>query len=129
MIYPVAIHKEKKSDYGVSVPDLPGCFSAGSTMEETLENIREAISLHLEGLIEEGLPLPGGSPIEILAKSEDWHAAFWAVIEVDLSKLSGKVRRLNITLPERVLRKIDAAAAKNSESRSGFIARLALQAA
>jgi len=47
---------------------------------------------------------------------------------VDLAALSGKARRLNITLPERVLRRLDAAAAKSGETRSGFLARLAVQA-
>ena len=47
---------------------------------------------------------------------------------MDLAALSGKAKRLNISLPERVLRRIDAAADKNGESRSGFIARIALEA-
>lgn len=52
----------------------------------------------------------------------------WAVVGVDLAALSGKSRRLNISLPERVLRRIDAAAKKSGESRSGFLARIALDA-
>ncbi len=53
-------HKEPRSDYGVSVPDLPGCISAGRTIDEALAMVREAIELHLEGLIEESgvVPLP-----------------------------------------------------------------------
>ncbi len=43
MKYSVVIHKDSKSDYGVIVPDLPGCFSAGSTIDEALENAKEAI--------------------------------------------------------------------------------------
>ena len=43
MLYPVVVHKDQTSDYGVSVPDLPGCFSAGRTLDEALENIKEAI--------------------------------------------------------------------------------------
>ena len=54
MNYPVVIHKDRKSDYGVSVPDLPGCVSAGATVDDALAMAREAIELHLEGLIEEG---------------------------------------------------------------------------
>jgi metal-responsive CopG/Arc/MetJ family transcriptional regulator len=45
-----------------------------------------------------------------------------------MAALSGKVKRLNITLPERVLRRIDAAAGRTGESRSGFLARIALAA-
>ena len=48
MKFLVVIHKDDDSDYGVTVPDLPGCFSAGSTIEEALENTKEAIALHLK---------------------------------------------------------------------------------
>ena len=58
MNYPIVIHKDKRSDYGVTVPDLPGCFSAGGTLDEALAMAKEAIELHLEGLIEEGQPIP-----------------------------------------------------------------------
>jgi len=58
MNYPIVVHKEEGTDYGVTVPDLPGCFSAGSTMDEAIAMAREAIELHLEGLIEEGMPIP-----------------------------------------------------------------------
>ena len=51
MRYPVVIHKDKSSDYGVTVPDLPGCFSAGETMEDAMTNVVEAIECHLEGLL------------------------------------------------------------------------------
>jgi predicted RNase H-like HicB family nuclease len=49
MIFLVVIHKDDRSDYGVTVPGLPGCFSAGDTIEELVENTKEAIALHLEG--------------------------------------------------------------------------------
>ena len=55
MIFPIVIHKDANSDYGVTVPDLPGCYSAGETLDETLAWTREAIELHLEGLIAEGM--------------------------------------------------------------------------
>ena len=54
MKYPVAIHKDKDSCFGVSVPDVPGCFSAGATIDEALSNAQEAISDHLEILAEDG---------------------------------------------------------------------------
>lgn len=47
-----------ESSWGAHVPDLPGCIAAGNTREEALQLIREAIELHLEGLREEGLPIP-----------------------------------------------------------------------
>ena len=54
MRYPVVVHKDPHSDYGVTVPDLPGCFSAGETLDEALQEVVEAIEAHLEGLLLDG---------------------------------------------------------------------------
>lgn len=129
MKYPVVVHKDADSDYGVTVPDLPGCFSAGATFDEALDMAREAAELHLEGLLEDGMAVPEPSPIEALVDNPDYAGGIWALIEVDLSKLSGKSKRVNITLPERVLAIIDEAARRSGESRSGYLARVALEAA
>jgi predicted RNase H-like HicB family nuclease len=129
MKYAVVIHKDSDSDYGVTVPDLPGCFSAGATFDEALEMAHEAVELHLEGLLEEGRAVPEPSAIEVLIHNPDYKGGVWALIDVDLSKLSGKTRRVNITLPERVLALIDEAARRSGESRSGYLARVAIEAA
>jgi predicted RNase H-like HicB family nuclease len=57
MRYAIVIEKGATS-YGASVPDLPGCVAVGETLEEAKELIQEAITLHLEGLRAEGLPIP-----------------------------------------------------------------------
>jgi predicted RNase H-like HicB family nuclease len=57
MKYAVLIEQGNTS-YGASVPDLPGCIAVGETLEEVQRLIREAIAFHLEGLKEEGLPIP-----------------------------------------------------------------------
>ena len=53
MNYPFVIQRDKKSDDGVSQPDLPCCVSAGATVDEALAMVREAIELHLEAMIED----------------------------------------------------------------------------
>ncbi len=53
MIYPIVIHKDPETAYGVTVPDLPGCFSAGETMEYALKNAVEAIECHVEDILSE----------------------------------------------------------------------------
>ena len=60
MKYAVIIEKGP-NNYSAYVPDLPGCVSTGKTLEEVERNIREAIELHLEGLQEEGEPIPAPS--------------------------------------------------------------------
>jgi len=57
MRYLVVVEKGPTS-YGAHVPDLPGCIAAGETREEVLTLIREAIEFHLEGLKQEGQPIP-----------------------------------------------------------------------
>jgi len=58
MEFTVLIHSAEEGGFWVEVPTLPGCFSQGETFEEAMENIREAIGLHLEVLCEDGSELP-----------------------------------------------------------------------
>lgn len=128
MRYPVAIEPgDEQHAFGVAVPDLPGCFSAGDTLDEAIDNVREAIELWLETVIDEGGCVPAPRPISQHQPDPEYSGWIWAVVDVDLAALSGKAERVNITLPARVLRRIDAAAKAAGESRSGYIARRALE--
>ena len=126
MLFPIVIHKDEKSAYGVSVPDLPGCFSAGDTFEEAIESAREAIACHLEGLLLDDEPIPAKTPFEAHRANEDYEDGIWAVVAIDISKLSSKAKRVNITVPARVLAIVDQAAAREGETRSGLLLRAAL---
>lgn len=127
MRYPVVIHKDPESDYGVTVPDLPGCFSAGGTMDEALQETVEAIETHLEGLLLDGEPIPAVKTIDEHQINPDYAEGVWALVTVDITKLSGKTRRINITLPERVLNVMDKYAAEHGGTRSGLIAEAAIE--
>ena len=127
MRYPIAIELGNDHQaYGVVVPDLPGCFSAGDTMEEAMDNAKEAIELWLETTIDDGLQVPEPKPILEHQESKEFDGLVWAIVSIDLAKLSDKAERINITLPSRILRRIDMAAVKAGETRSGFIAKMAL---
>lgn len=126
MNYPVVIHKDKDSDYGVTVPNLPGCFSAGSTVDEALAMAQEAIELHLEGLIEEGMVVPKPGRIEDYQRSDEYQGGVWAIVSVDPSHLRLKAKRINITLPQRVLEAVDRVAAQEADTRSGLLAKAAV---
>jgi predicted RNase H-like HicB family nuclease len=76
----IAIHKDSESDYGVTVPDLPGCFSAASTIDEALLMAQEAIELYIETLVEDGREIPKPSDIESLRNNPDFVDAIWAVV-------------------------------------------------
>jgi predicted RNase H-like HicB family nuclease len=125
MNYPVVIHKDKDSDYGVTVPDLPGCFSAGSNLDEALLMAREAIELHLEGLIEEGQPVPPPGRVEDHKRKMEYRGGIWAIVSVDTSSLRLKAKRINITIPERVLDAIDRTAKDENDTRSGLLVKAA----
>jgi predicted RNase H-like HicB family nuclease len=58
MQYTIILEQGKKNNYGASVPDLPGCIAVGETKREVLQLIQEAVEFHLEGLKEDGLPIP-----------------------------------------------------------------------
>jgi len=126
MRYPVVIHKDKSSDYGVTVPDLPGCFSAGETMEDAMTNVVEAIECHLEGLLFDGDAIHEVQSVETHQRNNAFAGGTWALVSVDLSKLASKAKRINITLPERVLALVDEQAKREGESRSGLLARAVL---
>lgn len=129
MRYPIAIEPgDAKHAYGVIVPDLPGCFSAGDTLDEAIDNAREAIELWLETVIDDGGAVPAPGQIDQHQANPEFKGHIWAVVTVDLASLSDKAERVNITLPARVLRRIDAAAKTAGETRSGYIARRALAA-
>ena len=95
-------------------------------MEEALDQAREAILLHVEGLLDDGEPVPDAQPIEHYRSKREFKNRVWALVDVDLSRLEDVTERINITLPRRVLTKLDAAARAAGESRSGYIAHLAL---
>jgi predicted RNase H-like HicB family nuclease len=123
MLYPVVIHKDPDSGFGVTIPDIPGCFTGGETLEEAVGRVPEALAVHLWG--EEQVPAP--SRLETLVDDPAYAGGAWMLVDIDTSVL-GKARRVNITVPERILRDIDSRARRLGLSRSGFLVRAALEA-
>ena len=129
MRYPVAIELGTDTEaFGVVVPDLPGCFSAGDTMEEAIDKAEEAIAAWIEVALDAGQDIPQPSSVEALRKAhKEWKAWAWAVVNVDPAVLDDTLERVNISLPRRVLHRLDALARATGETRSGFVARMALE--
>ena len=129
MRYPIAIEPGTATTArGVVVPDLPGCFSAGDTMDEAVVNASEAITGWIEAVLDDAGDIPMPDAIDVHRAKREVKGWIWALSEVDASVLSDKAERINITLPARVLRRVDEAAGRLHESRSGFLARAALEA-
>lgn len=128
MRYPVVIHKDEQSDFGVTVPDISGCFSAGDTYDEALNNVKEAIECHLEGLLLDNEPLPVATTIGQWISDDSFQDGVWALVEIDLTQISGKAKRINVTMPERILNLIDLYTKSHAlKNRSSFLTDAALQ--
>ena len=128
MRYPIAIEQGSATDaFGVVVPDLPGCFSAGDTLEDAMAQAEQAIVAWIEAALDAGQDIPEPSTIDALRKThKEYRQWIWAVVTVDPAVLDDVGERVNISLPRRVLRRLDALARAAGETRSGFIARMAL---
>ena len=125
MLYPIAIEKGNENQaFGVTIPDIPGCFSAGDTMAEALENVKEAIAAHLELLAEDGEEIPLAGTVDDHMNDNEYKGYIWAVVEVDVSRYLGKAEKVNVTLPSRLIHLIDDRVAKDRrfKSRSAFLA-------
>jgi predicted RNase H-like HicB family nuclease len=129
MRYPITIEPGTDTTaWGVVVPDLPGCFSAGDTLEEALIQAEDAITGWIEAAIDAGQDIPAPSPIEALRIAHpEFEGWLWALVKVDLAMLDNTLERVNISLPRRVLHRLDARACSAGETRSGLIARMAIE--
>ena len=128
MKFPIAIEAGTASQtWGVVVPDLPGCFSASDKgIDEAIDNAKESIELWIETALDMDQVIPKPSPITELQKRKEFKDWIWAMVEINPALMSDDVERVNITLPKRVLARLDSKAKKYGETRSGLIAPLAL---
>src|SRR5260370_9321114 len=67
MDYIAYLHKDSKSDFGVSFPDFPGCVTAGKSLEEARRKAPEALAFHIAGMLEDGEKIPKPSKMDNLA--------------------------------------------------------------
>ena len=125
--YIAIVHKEAKSDFGVSFPDFPGCITAGENIDEAKDMAQEALTLHIQGMIEDGEKLPGPSRLEEIMNDSDYIDAI-AFLVVSVPDAKPRTVRVNVTVPEITLKQIDAAAKKRGMSRSSFLVHAAQNA-
>jgi predicted RNase H-like HicB family nuclease len=127
MQFAVAIERGGKDHtFGVVVPDLPGCYSAGDTFEEALLNARDAIVLHLEALALQGVEVVTPKGIDSHVEKREYRGWLWGFVDVDDRLLNDKAERINITVPSRKLRIIDKAANIAGQPRSEYLVQHAV---
>ena len=116
----------KRTAHGVAVPDLPGCFSAGDSVEEAFDNVAQAIELHCELLAEDGGDLPTLKAMTEHQSNREYKGWVWGVVDVPIERYFGPAEKVNITVSARVLRRIDEYARAHGQSRSGFLTHAAV---
>ena len=127
MQFAVAIERGGKEHvFGVVVPDLPGCFSAGDTFEKALVNARDAIVLHLEELASQGVEIVMPKGIDAHMDKREYRGWLWGFVDVDDRLLGDKAERINITVASRKLQIIDKAANIVGQPRSEYLVENAM---
>ena len=125
MQFLIVLHtQEGRTDYGVTVPCLPGCVSAGDTLEEAFANVHEAILGHLDVMVEDGQPIP--EPNDMVPQLAPGQMI--GAVKINLADLDAlrETVRLNISMARRALERIDEAAKLAGTTRSGFLTMAAL---
>lgn len=119
------IHEEKGS-FGASFPDFPGATTVAGDPDTLFRKAAEMLAFHVVGMVEHGDDMPAVRSLGELRRNpafrEDSDGAVVCLLEIDLP---GKAVRVNISVEENLLRRIDRAAEAAGESRSGFLAQAA----
>jgi predicted RNase H-like HicB family nuclease len=123
MDYIAYLHKDPKSDFGVSFPDFPGCVTAGKTLEEARRKAAQALALHIEGMTEDGEAIPEPSTVDDIAHDPALKGAVAFLVPANLEKTI----RVNITARESQIEKIDILARRAGMTRSAYIVQSSIR--
>lgn len=127
MRYIAFIHKDPDSIYGVSFPDMPGCISAGDTIDEAVRSAVEALSGQVRMLEADGEPVPPPRDFDAIMSDPDLagdrEGAMTTVIP--LVRDRGSTVRVNVSFDLGLLEAIDAVAKDRGQTRSAFLASAA----
>jgi predicted RNase H-like HicB family nuclease len=123
----VALIHEENGVFGASFPDFLGCTTVADTLDAIIPKAAEALAFHVEGLIEDG-PLPPVRTLAQLRKDPVFREdSAGAVIALVPYAPPARAVRINITLDESLLERVDRAAEAAGETRSGYLAAAARQ--
>jgi predicted RNase H-like HicB family nuclease len=127
MKYPIVFKKILGTEqYKVSVPDLPGCECSAEGIDNGLALIASNIATHLSILAEYGEAIPHATNIE--NHQNNFSNVVWCIVDIDITPYLGKSHKINVTLPELLIKQIDDRVSKSMayKTRSGFIASACL---
>ena len=125
MNYPVLVlFNELNNEFSLTVPDLPGCKTSSYSIDIGIVQLKEEIANHLKILTEYGEKIPHAQTVDYHRKQVKNQSAIWALVEFDIVPFLGKSHKINVTLPELLIKQIDDRVSKSEKykTRSGFIA-------
>jgi predicted RNase H-like HicB family nuclease len=125
MLFPAYVHKDLDSAYGLTFPDLPGCFAAADELDGIPGAAQEAVEVYFEG---EALPVLQASAPENWSGDERFRDGYWLLVDIDTRRLSSEPMRVNVSLPKYLVVQIDEYAKAHRMTRSGFLATAAEKA-
>jgi predicted RNase H-like HicB family nuclease len=127
MRYVALVHKDPDSAFGVQFPDMPGCFSAGDTLDEASRNAVEALGGHVRFMEADGDIVPPPRTLdEIVADPNLIEEREGAILmSVPLVRDLGSTTRINVSLDLGLLKAIDDEARSRGQTRSAFLASAA----
>lgn len=124
MTFVVSLIHEEAGAFGASFPDFPGATTVASDLDTLYRKAADMLAFHVAGMVEDGEAVPHTRTLEELRRSpefvEDSADAMIALIQVELPSRSVRV---NISIEEGLLKRLDRAAEAMGESRSGFLAQ------
>src|SRR5689334_20607382 len=109
LTYVAIIDRAKKdsADYGVVFPDFPGCVFGGKTLDKALENAREGLIFHIEGLLDLGEVLPKPTTLEKIQSNPEYKEYTSSLVRI--IPPTGHLKRLNISMDAGLIAEIDHA--------------------
>jgi predicted RNase H-like HicB family nuclease len=122
VFFPAIIERAKRRGYGVFFPDLPGLAAAGDTLQHAADQAREALEFHIAGMVDDGEQIPTPTSLEDIPADPEVKEAARVLVPVSIA--SHRTVRVNITLPEDLIERIDRVA----PNRSRFLAEAAEKA-
>jgi predicted RNase H-like HicB family nuclease len=124
MLFPMIVYKSEGSAYGGLLPDFPGCYPMGETLDALLADVQDAVETWMEGEDPAIFPVP--TSLDVVQTSEDAQNRVLVLVDVNTAFLENVTERVNITIPRYALAAIDKMAKSQGLSRSAYMVRSAL---
>lgn len=121
MQYPLYVHGDSRNGFRASFADLPLACARGATLDELRSNAQGAVELKYDRS-EQLIPAPTGSMSELQSLEMDDGHGIWMYVEINLGRVTSQAVSVAFSLPESLLRQVDACAKRRHLTRSAFFA-------